>query len=179
MIDINLLNKKGIYHSDNINFNEIDEEIRWEHNLLSVIKSIPFDAFERLCKRLLREAGFINVEVLGRSGDDGLDGKGVLRINRMLSFHVYFQSKRYNNTVGSPEVRNFRGAMEGRADKGIIITTGRFTRRAQEEALREGASPIELIDGSELVTMLKEYGIGVKVESNEKVEIDNSYFESI
>ena len=99
----------------------------------------------------------------------------------MLSFHVYFQSKRYNNTVGSPEVRNFRGAMEGRADKGIIITTGRFTRRAQQEALREGASPIDLIDGSELVTMLKEYGIGVKVEveSNEKVEIDNSYFESL
>jgi|TARA_Y100001970_G_C14205185_1_gene843539 restriction system protein len=157
---------------------EIDKEIEWEDNLLELIKNISSEAFERLCQRLLREAGFVNVVVTGRSGDGGIDGKGVLKINRMLSFHVYFQSKRYRDAVSSPVVRDFRGAMEGRADKGIIMTTGRFTRDAEREALREGANPIDLIDGHDLVLMLKDYGIGVNVEKNEIITIDNEFFET-
>jgi restriction system protein len=161
-----------------IDTSEIDKEIEWEDNLLELIKNISPEAFERLCQRLLREAGFVNVVVTGRSGDGGIDGKGVLKINRMLSFHVYFQSKRYRDAVSSPVVRDFRGAMEGRADKGIIMTTGRFTRDAEREALREGANPIDLIDGHDLVLMLKDYGIGVNVEKNEIVTIDNEFFET-
>ena len=164
--------------STRIDTTEIDKEIEWEDNLLELIKNISSEAFERLCQRLLREAGFVNVVITGRSGDGGIDGKGVLKINRMLSFHVYFQSKRYRDAVSSPVVRDFRGAMEGRADKGIIMTTGRFTREAEREALREGANPIDLIDGHDLVLMLKDYGIGVNVEKNEIVTIDNEFFET-
>src|SRR5207244_2458619 len=70
----------------------------------------PPPAFERLCQRLLREEGFIKVEVTGHSGDGGIDGIGILRVS-MLAFPVFFQCKRYKGSVGAGAVRDFRGAM--------------------------------------------------------------------
>ena len=110
------------------------EEMSWEDDLLETLKLMPPDAFERLCQRLLRESGFIQVEVTGKSGDGGIDGRGVVRIGGLLSFHVIFQCKRYQGSVSSPTVRDFRGAMVGRADKGLLITTGSFTKDAKQEA---------------------------------------------
>ncbi|MDB5856089.1 MAG: Restriction endonuclease [Herminiimonas sp.] len=157
------------------------EDIKWEDRLLDVLKSMPPDGFERLCQRVLRESGFIQVEVTGRSNDGGIDGKGVVRIGGLLSFHVIFQCKRYQGTVSSPTVRDFRGAMVGRADKGLLITTGSFTKDAKLEAQRDGAPPIDLIDGESLVQKLKELGIGVHTKQRivEMVIIDSSFFHGI
>lgn len=153
----------------------------WEDELLDLVKSIAPDAFERLCQRLLRESGFIRVEVTGRSGDGGIDGKGVVRVGGLLSFHVFFQAKRFKGSVSSPVVRDFRGALVGRADKGLIITTGTFTKDARAEAQRDGATPIDLIDGEELVEKLKELSIGVTVREKivEEVVIQRAYFEQL
>jgi restriction system protein len=118
------------------------------------------DAFERLAQRLLREAGFANVQVLGRSGDGGIDGTGVYKIS-LVSFPVFFQCKRYRGGVGSGEIRDFRGAMAGRGDRGLLITTGTFTASAQAEATRDGAPPVDLIDGRALAELLRSYSIGV------------------
>lgn len=158
-----------------------DENLTWEDRLLGVIRALSPDAFERLCQRLLRESGFIQVEVTGRAGDGGIDGKGVVRIGGLLSFHVKFQSKRYKGSVGAPIVRDFRGAMDGRADKGLLITTGTFTREARAEAQRDGARPIDLIDGEELVEKLKQLRIGVEVRQKivEEIIIEEDYFESV
>jgi restriction system protein len=154
---------------------------RWEDELLEIVKSIQPDAFERLCQRLLRESGFIQVEVTGRSGDGGIDGKGVVRIGGILSFHVVFQCKRYKGSVSPSVIRDFRGASVGRADKGLIITTGAFTRDARLEAQRDGATPIDLIDGEELIEKLKELEIGVEVKEKivEEVIILRDYFEKL
>ena len=158
---------------------EIDEELDWKENLISTNLKIEPSAFERLCQRLLRESGFIQVEVTGKSGDGGIDGKGIVRLNGFLSFHVFFQSKRYKGSVGSGDVRDFRGAMQGRADKGIFITTGNFTREAIKEATRDGAPPIDLIDGEMLCEKLKELNLGVKTELIEKVTINPTWFTKI
>lgn len=123
----------------------------WREALIATLLDMSPDAFERLCQRLLRESGFIQVEVTGRSGDGGIDGHGVVRVGGLLSFPVIFQCKRYRNPVSSSVVRDFRGAMVGRADKGLIITTGSFTRDADREATRDGAPPIDLIDGEQLM----------------------------
>lgn len=106
--------------------------------------------FERLVQRLLRESGFVQVEVTGRSGDGGIDGKGIARIHGIMSFHVIYQCKRYKGVVSSSEIRDFRGSMVGRADKGLFITTGTFSRDALREATRDGAPPIDLLDGDQL-----------------------------
>lgn len=153
----------------------------WEDELLELVKSISSAAFERLCQRLLRESGFIRVEVTGRSGDGGIDGKGVVRVGGLLSFHVLFQCKRYRGSVPTSAVRDFRGALVGRADKGLIITTGTFTKDARAEAQRDGATPIDLIDGEELVEKMKELSIGVEVREKvvEEVVILRNYFEQI
>jgi restriction system protein len=116
-------------------------ETRWQDDLLETLRSIKPDAFERLCQRILRESGFIHVEVTGRVGDGGIDGKGVVRVGGLLSFHVIFQCKRFQGSVSSSAVRDFRGAMVGRADKGLLITTGTFTKDARAEAQRDGAPP--------------------------------------
>lgn len=147
----------------------------WREQLLDVLLAMDPAAFERLCQRLLREAGFIKVEVTGRSGDGGIDGTGVLRLN-LLSFHVLFQSKRWKGSVGAGVVRDFRGAMVGRADKGLIITTGTFTADARREAVRDGAPAIDLIDGDGLCDLLKEQKIGVRVKMVEEVTVDEAAF---
>jgi restriction system protein len=145
--------------------------LSWKEHLLETLLTIEPSAFERLCQRVLRESGFVKVEVTGRSGDGGIDGTGVLRLN-LLSFQVLFQSKRYRGSVGASVVRDFRGAMVGRADKGLIITTGTFTADARREATRDGAPAIDLVDGDALCDLLRSLRIGVKVETVESVVID-------
>lgn len=153
------------------------EEATWVERLLGRMQAMPAVAFERLCQRLLREAGFAKVEVTGRSGDGGIDGTGVLRVN-LLSFHVLFQCKRWKGTVGSSTIRDFRGAMVGRTDKGLIITTGTFSSDAKREAVRDGAPAIELIDGEALCELLKDLRVGVKVTMVPEVTIDEAAFQS-
>ena len=135
----------------------------WREGLLAILRELTPDAFERLCQRILRESGFTKVEVTGRSGDGGIDGAGVLRVN-LISFHVRFQCKRYAGSVGPGEIRDFRGAMVGRADKGLFLTTGRFTRAADREAVRDGAPAIDLIDGLALCELLRKLELGVSTE---------------
>lgn len=156
------------------------DELTWEDEALEAIKSMPAESFERLCQRLLRESGFIQVEITGRSGDGGIDGRGVVKLGQIISFHVHFQCKRYRDSISSPLIRDFRGAMVGRADKGIFITTGSFTRDARQEALRDGAPPLDLVDGDDLVKMLKTFRLGVAVRERivEEVSVDKRWFET-
>ena len=159
------------------NDDAIDEQ-NWQESLLDIVRSIEPDAFERLCQRVLRESGFTKVEVTGRSGDGGLDGAGVLRVN-LLSFHVRFQCKRYTGSVRAHEIRDFRGAMIGRADKGLFITTGGFTKDAEREAVRDGAPAIDLIDGMELCNLLRNLGLGVNTKTVEEVKLQPEFFKSL
>jgi restriction system protein len=143
--------------------------------LLNVLKSLSPSGFERICQRLLREAGFEKVEVTGRSGDGGIDGNGVLQLNSFVSFQILFQCKRYEANVTASQVRDFRGAMVGRAEKGIILTTGRFTADAKREATRDGVQPIELVDSEKLVTMFEQLELGMKPRT--VYEVDVAFFE--
>jgi restriction system protein len=160
-------------------FEEEETTITWKEQLLNKLLSVQPAAFERLAQRLLRESGFIQVEVTGKSGDGGIDGKGIVRISGFLSFHVIFQCKRYKGSITPSQIRDFRGAMQGRADKGLFITTGTFTRDAIKEATRDGAPPIDLIDGDLLCDKLKEFKLGVQTELIESVEIKNDWFDKL
>lgn len=174
------LSDEDISYSNEGNAN-VQEQFDWKDSLLELVKKIPPDSFERLCMRLLRESGFTHVTVTGKSGDGGIDGKGVVKIGGLLSFHVVFQCKRYRDSVSSAVVRDFRGAMQGRADKGLIITTGTYTRDARLEAQRDGASPIDLIDGDQLTEKLKETRLGVHVEERiiEEISISVEWFNNL
>lgn len=154
-----------------------DRELPWQERLLAAIIAMSPDSFERLCQRLLREAGFTRVEVTGRSGDGGVDGKGIMRMGGFLSFPIIFQCKKYAGSVSASDVRDFRGAMVGRADKGLVLTTGTFTRGATEEATRDGAPPIDLVDGMLLTEKMKELGLAVTVRTvtTQAVEVDASW----
>lgn len=156
----------------------VEEALSWREQLLRALGAMAPAAFERLCQRLLREAGFTRVEVTGKSGDGGIDGTGVLRMN-LLSFQVIFQCKRWQGSVGSSTVRDFRGAMVGRADKGLILTTGAFTAEARREATRDGAPAIDLVDGEALCDLLKEHGIGVSVRMVEEVTVDEALIANV
>lgn len=165
--------------ADALDVDEIEAtEPHWKDQLLSVLRALQSDAFERLAQRLLREAGFLKVEVTGRSGDGGIDGIGVLRVN-LLSFQVLFQCKRYQGSVGAGAIRDFRGAMVGRSDKGLLITTGTFTPDAKREATRDGAPAIDLIDGDQLCDLLKQLKLGVRTEMVEKMIIEPTWFDGL
>ena len=141
---------------------------------LDLLLALPPAGFERLSQRLLREAGFTQVIVTGQSGDGGIDGHGTLQINPLVSFKVLFQCKKYAKSVSPSHVRDFRGAMDGRADKGIIITTGTFTAEARREATRDGASPIELIDGEKLLDMLESLELVLRPVTT--YEVNHAFF---
>ena len=149
----------------------------WRTPLLNILKGLEPSSFERVCQRMLRESGFTEVEITGRPGDGGIDGKGILQIGGFISFPVLFQCKRYSGNVGTREVRDFRGAMAGRASKGMIVTTGGFTNDAYLEATRDGVEPIDLISGELLANKMKELGLGVTTTTVEKVEVDPAWFD--
>ncbi|MEV4477026.1 restriction endonuclease [Nonomuraea sp. NPDC049504] len=156
------------------------EQESWREVLREALHAMSADAFERLSQRLLREAGFSNTHVTKLSGDGGIDGWGKYRIS-LVSFPVFFQCKRYRGAVGAPEVQAFRGALSGRGDRGLMITTGTFTEPAKKEATRDGATPIDLIDGDQLCDLLKEYGIGVTttIRQVEDVTVDTVFLRRI
>jgi len=159
---------------------EEEEGIDWKDTLLGALRAMEPAAFERLSMRLLREAGFRNVEVLGKSGDGGIDGIGVYKVS-LVSFPTYFQCKRYAGSVPPTAVRDFRGAMSGRGEKGLIITTGTFTPAAKAEATRDGAPPVDLVSGDELCDLLKDFGLGVDVKKLliEEVTVDVEFFDTV
>jgi restriction system protein len=138
---------------------EVEESSHPE--LIDILLNLSPNGFEKVCKELLRESGFENVIVTGQSHDGGIDGYGMLELNPFVSFKVLFQCKRYKGSVPRAHVGDFRNAMIGRAEKGIILTTGTFSNDAIKEATREGAPKIELIDGEKLVKMFEKVELGV------------------
>ena len=151
------------------------EKQNYRSRLMDVLRNIPPEGFERLCQRLLRESGFQQVKVTGRTGDGGIDGNGLLQVNPFVSFQVLFQCKRYSGSVAVSQVRDFRGAMMGRADKGIIITTGTFTKDAKSEAVRDGVPPIELVNGEKLIDMFEQLELGLTPIT--VYEVDDEFFD--
>lgn len=161
---------------------EVDDlalEEQWRETLHAVLKDMDATAFERLCQRILRESGFTKVEVTKASHDGGIDGKGILQVSDFLTFRVVFQCKRYSGSVGPDVVQKLRGAMPGSADRGLIVTTGHFTQGAIREAAHEHKSPIELVDGEELINKLKTLELGVSTKMVEEVEVHPDFFANI
>ena len=172
-------NKKAKNEDENNSIEPSFEEKSWQEELIDVLLSLSPSAFERLIQRVLRESGFPQVEVTGKTGDGGIDGKGVYKIAGLISFNVYFQCKRWQNSVTASDIRDFRGALQGRADKGLFVTTGNFTKDAIKEASRDGAIPIDLLDGKTLTNKIKELKLGISIEFVEEVTINKKWFENI
>lgn len=153
------------------------ESTNWREQITDILLHLDPYAFERLAQRLLRECGFSDVQVTKRSGDGGIDGTGKLRIQGIFSFNVAFQCKRYKGQVGAAEIRDFRGSLSTNIEKGVLITTGTFTKAAKEEAASEGKRLIDLMDGEELINKLAEYGIGLNEVKS--YEVDEDFFNSL
>ena len=153
------------------------ESMNWREQITDILLHLDPYAFERLAQRLLRECGFSDVQVTKRSGDGGIDGTGKLRIQGIFSFNVAFQCKRYKGQVGAAEIRDFRGSLSTNIEKGVLITTGTFTKAAKEEAASEGKRLIDLMDGEELINKLSEYGIGLNEVKS--YEVDEDFFNSL
>lgn len=181
--------KKAKEEQDSLDSGDSDEtlpesdnpilDVEWRDQLYPMLTNMDPTAFERLCQRILRESGFTKVDVTQASHDGGIDGKGILQVNDFLSFRVVFQCKRYSGSVGPDVVQKLRGAMPGSADRGLIVTTGHFTQGAIKEASHEHKSPIELVDGEELLNRLKALELGVSTEMVEKVTVDPDFFANI
>jgi restriction system protein len=145
-----------------------------QEELVRILRSITDKGFEELSARLLRHIGFENLKVTGQTGDHGIDGEGYLLINRFVRIKVMFQCKRYKNAVQAKEIRDFRGAIQGRAERGIFLTTGTFTKGARQEAARENTTTVELVDIDRLLELLIEESLGV--HETKALTIDREFF---
>lgn len=183
-VDVKVVNKavkamdrkeKALQEVDENEVIEGNLSLPWEQELLERLQTVSPSGFERLSQRLLREAGFVEVKVTGKPDDGGIDGIGTIRLN-LISFKVIFQCKRYKKSITAAQIRDFKGTMMGRAERGLFITTSSFTRSAKQEANRDGSSPIDLIDGDRLVTLMKGFGLGINVEQKEVVSVNYNWF---
>lgn len=169
-------NETQLIHNERL-IDSPDEIAPWRKKIMDVLLNMDPFAFERLSQRLLRECGFTEVKVTQKTGDGGIDGTGKLKINGVFSFNVAFQCKRYKGVISPAIVQAFRGSLPQNIEKGILITTGTFSKKAKEEAANPSRQQIDLMDGEEFVNKLAEYEIGVKPVID--YEIDETFFESI
>lgn len=176
--EVNAFVKGLSYDSESVD-EKIEEQENWKTGLLETLTNLDSSAFERLCQRILRESGFEEVKVTGRTGDGGIDGEGIYRLGGLLSLKVIFQCKRWKGGVPVKEIRDFRGSMVGRTNKGLFITTGTFTREAKDEAERDGTFTIDLIDGEKLINKIKELGLGLEISMKEEVLIKKDWYNNI
>lgn len=171
-------NTEAKHEDESVTFEEnaIHKASNYKEQLLTILRNLPPSGFEKICQRLLRESGFMKVKVTGKTGDNGIDGEGILAINPLLTFKVLFQCKRYkaDNIIGSSIIRDFRGAMQGRADKGIILTTSFFSKDAKQEAIRDGVPPIELVDADSIIELFESKELGLK--PIKAYEIEEGFF---
>lgn len=149
--------------------------------LLTTVRKAPPEFFEQLVVDLLVAMGYGGSRVdagqaVGQSGDGGIDG--IIKEDRLGLDIVYLQAKRWTDAVGSPEVRNFTGSLEGHgAQKGVLITTSKFTRDAIEFAKRLQQKKLVLIDGEKLADLMMDFGVGVsRVATYTVLKLDPDYF---
>ncbi|TND10070.1 MAG: Restriction endonuclease [Bacteroidetes bacterium] len=172
--------KQGSSQKSKSKEDKIDDEVVEDEahaiQLIEILKNLSASGFEKICKRFLTEIGIHDIVITGGSNDQGIDGIGIIKLNDVVNFNIVFQCKRYKDSVAPHHVRDFRGAMQGRADKGLILTTGRFTNESKREASRDGVPPIELIDGERLISLFEKYEIGMKPVTI--YEIDSEFFKN-
>jgi len=165
----NIKQKDQEKKDDAFSFDELKElHKKYIHNfkkdLLKQLKELSPVAFEVFGKELMKAYGFKKVEVTKQTRDGGIDGFGELKIG-LASMKVAFECKRWTrNTVGRPQVSQFRGDIQGKFEQGIYFTTSTFTKEAKTSSFQNGAVPIILIDGNSIVDMMIEKRFGVEVE---------------
>ena len=145
--------------------------------LESIMQASP-DFFEVLVLDLLHAMGYgtsrTDLQRVGRSGDAGIDG--IISLDRLGLEKVYVQAKRWQNSVGRPEVQAFYGALAGqRANKGVFITTSSFTAQAVDFA--SSVERIVLVDGKRLTALMSEHGVGVSHRLIKVPKVDSDYFD--
>lgn len=156
------------------------QEGAWSDSLKKLLVTMPDKGFERLCAFLMTKNGLLAARVTGQAGDGGVDGEGLLAFDSLalIKTPVAWQCKRFEtNKVPSKAVRDFRGAIDGRASYGLIFTTSTFTHDAELEARRAGATPIELVGLDRLIDMLKDREIGVKEKIIKTYEVEDGFFD--
>lgn len=157
----------------------------WITELSDLLPTLPEVGFERLCARIMTESG-VDATVTGKTGDGGVDGEGFLPVGAfgLVKIRVAWQCKRYKDVnVHVREIRDFRGAIAGRADYGIFFTTSVFTKSAISEAKRPGAAPIQLVDRMTLIELFRDElekkgkGLIKNPENANELIVDTDFFE--
>ncbi len=158
------------------------ERLRTElaSEILSSIRGCDPSLFEKIVVELLVKMGYGGSRkdagrAIGRSGDEGIDG--IIKEDHLGLDNIYIQAKRWEATIGRPEIQKFAGALQGqRARKGIFITTSDFTRDALDFVSRID-SKIILIDGATLAKLMIDFGVGLNPVATYQVQkIDSDYF---
>lgn len=132
--------------------------------------------FEELITTLLSKMGFSEVSRTPYGGDGGVDVRGIMTVHDVIHIKLAVQAKRWKANVQSPVVQQLRGSL-GTDERGLIVTTSNFSRGARDEATRTSShTPIDLIDGDQLVSLLVEYNLGVRKNRYQLLELTSSFF---
>lgn len=138
--------------------------------LLKHIKALPPYDFENMVSQLLLALGFEEVEVTNRSNDGGIDVRGTLVVGEVIRTRLAVQVKRWNRNVQSPVIQQVRGSL-GTHEQGLIITTSDFSKGVREEATRANATPVGLMNGTQLVDLLIQNEIGITLTPLQLIQL--------
>lgn len=154
----------------------LDREKQQVHaKLHELLMNLHPQQFEEFAGKLLESVGFTDVAVTKYVGDGGIDGYGNLEMG-VVKVRAAFQVKRWQQNIGRPNIDQFRGAIQGKFDQGIFVTTSDFSDEAKEVSSVPGAVPIVLINGDRIVNIMLEKGLGVRQEPLTVTRIDEEFF---
>jgi restriction system protein len=147
-----------------VNLEELAEDYAaaFERKLLQELIDREPNEFEAFATKLLTAYGFRKMKVTNKhtAPDGGIDGDGELRVG-LVTMRAAFQCKKWRGSVGRPEIDKFRGAIQGRFEHGYFFTTSTFSNDARQASIRDGAVPIFLFDGHEIIQIMIDKGLGV------------------
>lgn len=155
-------------------------QVQIQKDLRKQLLNMEPQKFEELIRLLLEQMGFEETETTPYINDKGVDVRGVLRLNPLSSVKVVIQAKRWTNNIGPGAVRDLRGSLKvADSEQGLIITPSDFTPSAKDEAQASGKTPIQLINGNQLVELLIQYNVGVKKEEYVVPTIDSEFWTEV
>lgn len=138
-----------------------------DHGEIATINSLPSAQFKNFCLTFLAALGLSHIESVSIAGCGCVAGKGSIELGILMTYHFAFLGKQHNGIVPEEVIDAIRNVMEDRTRKGIILTTGSFSRQAKRQAKIKGKVPIDLIDGNSLIHRLKDKQLRISIETGE------------
>lgn len=151
--------------------------LNWEIEILEIINNLNKTQFKNFCRLFLEATGLSYVNVTEK--ENKVIGTGTIELGIVLSYHFVFIGVQNNTLLKESIIKELRKLEQNQTNKGLILTTGQFSRAVKKQAKQKGMLPIDLIDSNNLISRLKALQLGITINSDSNIRIDKNWFDNL